>query len=234
MPRKSIDNKKELILKTAEKMFANKGFDAASVDAIAREAGVNKALIYYYFDNKRAMLDALYENFFSEAMAMKKHYTADFTKLDILDSFMMGISLDFMRKNSDKLKIMWMEIVKSTGANSEPLFLKKLHTLFGDAFKALKKKGIKVKDEDTMFISGFFFGFIPLLGFFTLGDEMASLYKIDQKKMEKKFTEVYRKMYIDPMISRYLSKGTVQGSVENDEVVGESKLNSRLHRNDEA
>ncbi len=44
------------ILAAAEKLFADRGFDAVSMHAIAMEAGISKANIYHYFPNK----DALY------------------------------------------------------------------------------------------------------------------------------------------------------------------------------
>jgi AcrR family transcriptional regulator len=43
------------ILKAGIDEFARHGYDAAGVDAIARRARVNKALIYYYFDSKRGL-----------------------------------------------------------------------------------------------------------------------------------------------------------------------------------
>lgn len=43
------------ILKAAIDEFASRGYDAAGVDRIARKARVNKALIYYYFANKRGL-----------------------------------------------------------------------------------------------------------------------------------------------------------------------------------
>ena len=43
------------ILKAAIVEFATHGYDAAGVDRIARRARVNKALIYYYFANKRGL-----------------------------------------------------------------------------------------------------------------------------------------------------------------------------------
>jgi len=55
---------KTRILRAAEAEFAARGFDGARVDAIAQRAGVNKALLYYYFQNKAGILDALFEEFF--------------------------------------------------------------------------------------------------------------------------------------------------------------------------
>ncbi|HIE52598.1 MAG TPA: TetR/AcrR family transcriptional regulator [Armatimonadetes bacterium] len=50
------------LLHVAARLFAAQGYAATTVDQIAAEAGVNKALVYYYFDSKehlyKAVLDA--------------------------------------------------------------------------------------------------------------------------------------------------------------------------------
>lgn len=47
------------ILEAALKVFAHKGFAAARMDDIAREAGVTKGTIYLYFENKEAVFKSL-------------------------------------------------------------------------------------------------------------------------------------------------------------------------------
>jgi AcrR family transcriptional regulator len=47
------------ILDAAMKVFAHKGFAAARMDDIAREAGVTKGTIYLYFENKEAVFKSL-------------------------------------------------------------------------------------------------------------------------------------------------------------------------------
>ena len=47
------------ILDAALKVFAQKGFAAARMDDIARQAGVTKGTIYLYFENKEAVFKAL-------------------------------------------------------------------------------------------------------------------------------------------------------------------------------
>jgi AcrR family transcriptional regulator len=42
----------ERILEAATGEFAQRGYDGARIEAIARRAGVNKALLYYYFPSK--------------------------------------------------------------------------------------------------------------------------------------------------------------------------------------
>lgn len=53
-------NEKQIqILKVAEKLFAEIGFDGTSVRHIAKEADVNVAMISYYFGSKEKLLEAL-------------------------------------------------------------------------------------------------------------------------------------------------------------------------------
>ncbi|THF47742.1 TetR/AcrR family transcriptional regulator [Allorhizobium terrae] len=49
----------QLVLDTAGRIFMEQGYDRASMDLIAAEAGVSKATIYAYFENKEAILSAL-------------------------------------------------------------------------------------------------------------------------------------------------------------------------------
>jgi AcrR family transcriptional regulator len=54
-------DKREHILITAEELFGEKGFDGTSVRDIAQSAGVNLAMISYYFGSKEKLLEALVE-----------------------------------------------------------------------------------------------------------------------------------------------------------------------------
>ena len=54
------------ILNAAEPIFAERGLAGARIDAIARAAGVNKALIYYYFKSKDALYLAIVERHMKE------------------------------------------------------------------------------------------------------------------------------------------------------------------------
>ena len=56
-----IKDKKKHILDSAEKLFAVKGFEAATVREIAEEAGVNLAMISYYFGSKEKMMESLFQ-----------------------------------------------------------------------------------------------------------------------------------------------------------------------------
>ncbi|MCW3124021.1 MAG: TetR/AcrR family transcriptional regulator [Flavipsychrobacter sp.] len=49
------------IINTAERLFSVKGFDGTSVRDIAQEAGVNLAMISYYFGSKEKLMEAVFE-----------------------------------------------------------------------------------------------------------------------------------------------------------------------------
>jgi AcrR family transcriptional regulator len=54
-------DKREHILIVAEELFGMKGFDGTSVRDIAQQAGVNLAMISYYFGSKEKLLESLIE-----------------------------------------------------------------------------------------------------------------------------------------------------------------------------
>ena len=54
------------ILDAAERIFAECGLAGARTDAIAAQAGVNKALLYYYFKSKEELYEAVIEDHFRE------------------------------------------------------------------------------------------------------------------------------------------------------------------------
>ena len=55
------NDKQAAIINAAEKLFAIKGFDGASVRDIAHEADVNVAMISYYFGSKEKLMEAVFE-----------------------------------------------------------------------------------------------------------------------------------------------------------------------------
>jgi len=53
---KDHDLKRAHILRTAAVVFADQGFDRASMSLLARECGISKANIYHYYNGKMAIL----------------------------------------------------------------------------------------------------------------------------------------------------------------------------------
>jgi TetR/AcrR family transcriptional regulator len=58
--RPKLSNSRALrIIAAARDEFSRRGFDGARVDQIARKAGVNKQLVFYYFHSKRGLFNAV-------------------------------------------------------------------------------------------------------------------------------------------------------------------------------
>lgn len=84
------NEKKIKILQIAEKMFSENGFDGTSVRKIAKEAGINVAMISYYFGSKEKLLSALLS-----------HRSTDFKKL--MDK-VLSTNLNYFQKVDELVK----------------------------------------------------------------------------------------------------------------------------------
>jgi TetR/AcrR family transcriptional regulator len=62
MVNDKLDNQTEkAILEAADKVFTKKGYSAARMEDIAKEAGINRALLHYYFRSKDKMFDLIFD-----------------------------------------------------------------------------------------------------------------------------------------------------------------------------
>jgi len=69
--------RKNKIIETALKLFSDKGYENTRVDEIAEQAGVNKALIYYYFDKKESILNYLLDEFYAGLVTLSEDFIRD-------------------------------------------------------------------------------------------------------------------------------------------------------------
>lgn len=67
-------NSKEKILKSAIKLFAQKGYDAVSIREICKDAGCNICMISYYWGGKQELYNGIIENLLEAQM----HFASSF------------------------------------------------------------------------------------------------------------------------------------------------------------
>jgi AcrR family transcriptional regulator len=65
----SADDKPRRILDAAVRVFAAQGYDAARVGDVAKEAGVAYGLVYYYYESKEAVLEAVFREAWGRLLA---------------------------------------------------------------------------------------------------------------------------------------------------------------------
>lgn len=78
----------EIIKEAARKVFVKKGYTGARMEEIANEAGINKALLHYYFRSKSKLFDVIFEDLFHNMMnELQAVFTNGGTLKDQLDYF---------------------------------------------------------------------------------------------------------------------------------------------------
>lgn len=88
--------RRNVILNSALKEFALKGFDNASTNVIAKEAGISKALMFHYVNSKQELFLFVYD-YFTEFLDKEYFMQMDYTKKDIFErlrqSYLLQIEL---------------------------------------------------------------------------------------------------------------------------------------------
>jgi AcrR family transcriptional regulator len=99
MPLKILElehQRRDALLNAALKEFASKGFDNASTNVIAKEAGISKALMFHYIKNKLELFLFVYD-YFAELLDYEYYKKMDFSEKDIFgrlrQSYLLQIDL---------------------------------------------------------------------------------------------------------------------------------------------
>lgn len=65
MKKKKEETTEQQILDAAKNVFQSKGMDGARMQEIADEAGINKAMLHYYYRSKQLLFEAVFKQVFS-------------------------------------------------------------------------------------------------------------------------------------------------------------------------
>jgi len=106
---KPVSDKREAIMTAALDLFVERGFHGTAVPEIAEKAGVGAGTIYRYFENKEALVNALYRQ---EKESFAAHVLAEFPRSTIA---------------RELFKTMWMRMAKFAGENPKPFVFLELH-----------------------------------------------------------------------------------------------------------
>lgn len=74
---KPAEERKNEILDVAEQLFVEKGFDSASTNDIIKEIGIARGTLYYHFESKEEILDAIVERMGRDKIAHAAAIIAD-------------------------------------------------------------------------------------------------------------------------------------------------------------
>jgi len=106
------------ILQAAAQEFADHGVAGARTDAIARTARVNKALLYYYFNDKETLYGAVLDNAFSGLKnAVFQALDGDLPPRDKIMAYA-GAYFDFIASNHLYPRLMQREMMRAREGQS--------------------------------------------------------------------------------------------------------------------
>lgn len=63
-----LDGKAGEIMQSARSLFERDGVGATSIAAVAKEAGVTRGLVYYYFPDKQSLIDAVIDDYLEDVL----------------------------------------------------------------------------------------------------------------------------------------------------------------------
>jgi TetR/AcrR family transcriptional regulator len=107
------------ILEAAMKEFASEGYSGARTDAITRAAGVNPALLFYYFGGKDELYGAVLDKVYSDLIAaVRPALNGDGPARDRLLAYVRA-QFDYVAANPIRPRLVQQEMMRA-GRNSSP------------------------------------------------------------------------------------------------------------------
>jgi hypothetical protein len=92
-------NTEEKILEAAKRVFVRKGFDGARMQEIADEAGINKALLHYYFRSKDKLFTVIFDETLGQLTGtIHELLNSSDNIFELIDKFV-DFYTDFLKKN---------------------------------------------------------------------------------------------------------------------------------------
>ncbi|HBC05713.1 MAG: TetR family transcriptional regulator [Aequorivita sp.] len=191
------------ILNAAESVFQKKGMDGARMQEIADEAGINKAMLHYYYRSKQLLFEAVFSNAFSLlAPQLNKILNDDSSIEDKVKNFTHNY-ITFISKHPYLPNFIIQEL------NRNPKFFEKIQQ--NAAFPTLEKfknqvneeveKGIlKPIDGEQLFVNIISLNIFP----FVATPLIKGFLKIDDKAFKKMMEE--RKVSVSEFIINSIKK----------------------------
>ncbi len=218
---------KDRIINASIELFSQKGFDAASVNEIAEQANVTKALIYYYFKSKEEILDCLVVSLMDDitALAMDFIHTnivrmikegrldiepdrLHFVNEEAVRQFLKNVEgysakiLDYAIVNRDVIRILMLESLKNSKYHNELFRLLNLSKSGDDnpVFKTIYDADRDFNYSDDMVLFKFFFSLLPVINFAVYYDDYRNISSLSDEEMRNSFLRSFR-LIADSLIS---------------------------------
>jgi AcrR family transcriptional regulator len=186
MEREKPDVKAK-ILETSERLFARRGFEGVSIDEIAKEADINKSIIYYYFTNKEDLLVHIIQKHVGEfeTVFQTLHIGQAGTVRETIREIV-AQAVDYMSRHADIIKILLRETLMAVPKAAIDIvkFIDPLWNRMEADLKAAFPRAGKVAQLDRQIFINLIINFILVLGWFACEKE-ADVTKLKHAYIER-------------------------------------------------
>ncbi len=192
MAKTKDENTEEQILVAAKTVFQTKGMDGARMQHIADEAGINKAMLHYYFRSKQLLFEAVFNQAFSllapqlniilndeSSIEDKiKNFTVDYTTFMMKHPYLPNFIIQELNRNEDFI----LKLKENTGFPNLDKFKAQVDAEINDGL-------LNPIDADQLFVNIIALNIFPFLGkplikAFTNKDEQDYKTFVESRKTE--------------------------------------------------
>ena len=178
-----MNKTKRKIFETSMKLFAEKGYDATSIEDITATVGVAKGTLYYHFTSKEEIFDFLVEEGIKLLQNSVDIKTAKYTNyLDKIKAIVL-IQIKIVNKYEDVINIILSQLWGKEKRNKK---CQELVFNYINQIEAIVKEGIKkkqIKEGDSKAIASEIYGLICS----TLVYKMREKERFDIMKLYRQF-----------------------------------------------
>ena len=141
--KRDAEASKALIISSAIELFSKKGYASTSMDELAKLCRLNKAMVFYYFKNKKGLYEAVMSQVLEEIQQTVIEENKKYTKpIEELESFIRTYAR-FACSHPYLPALLLKELSDSGAVVPEMLFssMRQLFALFSDILKRGEEKG---------------------------------------------------------------------------------------------
>jgi TetR/AcrR family transcriptional regulator len=133
----------EALIAAAVTEFSSNGFAGARVDEIARTAGVNKQLVYHYFQSKQGLYLVALESVY--AQIREKEQSLSLGELEPQEAMaqLVGFSFDYLAEHPEFIALLTDENRNQGQHILESERLQKMHSPFIEMLEATLERGVQ-------------------------------------------------------------------------------------------
>jgi TetR/AcrR family transcriptional regulator len=138
---------KQKIIEAAREEFARFGFAGARVDRIAQRASVNKAMLYYHFQSKENLYEAVLKDFFTIISGRISRHIATAVSMEQALAGLVGIHAEVVAEFPHLRPIMLRELAEPHGSILDWF----AETMSSSGFTKAARAGMEVQMQTGLF-----------------------------------------------------------------------------------